>query len=38
MSYDIHLCDPVTNRPIEIAEPHFMRGGTYAIGERPSCG
>lgn len=32
MSYDIELKDPVTKETIEIAEPHFMRGGTYAIG------
>ena len=32
MSYDIYLRDPVTKRVIELDEPHFMRGGTYAIG------
>lgn len=32
MSYDIELKDPVTKETIEIAEPHFMRGGTYEIG------
>lgn len=32
MSYDISLKDPVTGETIEIDEPHFMRGGTYAVG------
>jgi len=32
MSYDIELCDPVTNRVLELDEPHQMRGGTYAVG------
>lgn len=32
MSYDIHLNDPVTKKTLELDEPHFMRGGTYAIG------
>lgn len=32
MSYDISLCDPVTKDTLEINEPHFMRGGTYAVG------
>lgn len=32
MGYDISLCDPVTMETIEIKEPHFIRGGTYAIG------
>lgn len=32
MSYDISLKDPVTKETIRIAEPHFMRGGTYAMG------
>lgn len=32
MSYDIWLKDPVTNEGITIEEPHFMRGGTYALG------
>lgn len=31
MSYDIRLCDPVTNETLELDEPHFMRGGTYAM-------
>lgn len=29
MSYDISLNDPVTQEPIELDFPHFMRGGTY---------
>lgn len=32
MSYDISLKDPVTKKTIELNEPHFMRGGTYAAG------
>ena len=32
MSYDICLNDPVTGDTLELPEPHFMRGGTYAIG------
>lgn len=32
MSYDITLNDPITKEPIEIADAHFMRGGTYAVG------
>ena len=32
MSYDILLKDPVTMETIKTKEPHFMRGGTYAIG------
>lgn len=31
MSYDIYLCDPVTRQVIEMEQPHFMRGGTYAM-------
>ena len=31
MSYDIRLCDPVTKKVIELDQPHFMRGGTYAV-------
>ena len=31
MSYDIHLNDPVTKQTIELENPHFMRGDTYAI-------
>lgn len=32
MSYDIWLKDPITDQTIEIDKPHFMAGGTYAIG------
>lgn len=32
MSYDIHLNDPVTKKPLELDEPHFMRGGTFVVG------
>lgn len=32
MSYDITLNDPVTKKVIELNEPHFRRGGTYAVG------
>lgn len=32
MSYDINLCDPVTKEVITLDQPHFMTGGTYAIG------
>lgn len=32
MSYDIDLCDPVTNKIIELDHIHDIRGGTYAMG------
>ena len=32
MSYDISLLDPVSKETIQLDEPHFMRGGTYAVG------
>lgn len=32
MSYDVWLKDPITKEPLEIDKPHFMAGGTYAIG------
>ena len=32
MSYDISLKDPVTKETIEFEDPHYMRGGMYAIG------
>ena len=32
MSYDLTLCDPVTKETLKLDEPHFMKGGTYAIG------
>ena len=31
MSYDISLRDPVTKETIRFENPHFMRGGTYAM-------
>ena len=31
MSWDVNLCDPVTNEVLELDSPHFMRGGTYAV-------
>ena len=31
MSYDINLIDPITKRVLQTDEPHFMRGGTYAL-------
>jgi len=31
MSYDIELCDPVTNQVIEFNNIHELRGGTYAL-------
>lgn len=32
MSYDIELLDPKTKEVIELDSPHFVRGGTYAVG------
>ena len=32
MSYDISLTDPVTHEVLLLDEPHFIRGGTYAVG------
>ena len=32
MSYDISLKDPVTRKTIVLDYPHFMTGGTFAIG------
>lgn len=32
MSYDIKLCDPISGDTIEFSRPHFLTGGTYAIG------
>ena len=32
MSYDLHLCDPETGKPVQVKERHFVVGGTYAIG------
>lgn len=31
MSYDISLRDPVTKETIRFENPHFMRGGMYAM-------
>ena len=31
MSYSISLVDPVTLDPLELDEPHHMRGGTYDV-------
>ena len=32
MSYDIRLVDPISKETLELDTPHFMRGGTYAVG------
>ena len=32
MSYDIYLLDPETGKGIDLKEPHYLRGGTYAAG------
>lgn len=32
MSYDIELQDPVTKETLHLESPHYMRGGTYAVG------
>lgn len=32
MSYDVDFLDPVSKEIIQLDEPHFMRGGTYAVG------
>ena len=32
MSYNISLIDPVSREELELDSPHFMRGGTYAVG------
>ncbi len=32
MSFDVYLCDPETGDPAELAEPHQLAGGTYALG------
>lgn len=31
MSYDIRLNGPITKEVIELDNPHFMQGGTYAV-------
>ena len=37
MSYDLYLCDPVTDETLELDAPHDMRGGTYAVGGTTRC-
>lgn len=32
MSYDLTLVDPITKEPLQLDQPHHMKGGTYAIG------
>lgn len=32
MSYDISLCDPISHKTLTIDSPHFICGGTYAVG------
>lgn len=32
MSYDVSLRHPITNEVLHTNSPHFMTGGTYAIG------
>ncbi len=32
MSYDIRLCDPVTQETLAVEEPHFMTGSTFQAG------
>jgi len=32
MSYDIRLCDPITNKTIEFENRHYLTGGTYEVG------
>ena len=32
MSYDIRLCDPITNKTIEFENRHCLTGGTYEVG------
>lgn len=32
MSYNISLCDPVSKEVLHSEAPHFMQGGTYAVG------
>jgi hypothetical protein len=31
MSYDIDIIDPKTGSVATVTEPHFIRGGTYAV-------
>lgn len=37
MSYDIELCDPVSNSVLLLDEPHQMKGGTYEVGGTREC-
>ncbi len=32
MSYDIYLCEPGTEEPIELGVRHEVKGGTYLMG------
>ena len=32
MSYDIRLCDPITNKTIEFEHRHHLTGGIYEVG------
>ena len=32
MSYWCYLTDPVSGETLDVAEPHHIKGGTYAIG------
>lgn len=32
MSYDVYLVDAETGEVLEAEAPHFLRGGTYALG------
>jgi hypothetical protein len=32
MGYDIYLKDQITREVLKLDEPHFVRGGQYAIG------
>lgn len=32
MSYDVELRDALTGKTLQTDIPHFMRGGTYAVG------
>lgn len=32
MSYDITLRDPITKEVLSVSSPHFLAGGTYALG------
>lgn len=32
MSYDIDLCDPVSDQVLQLDTPHQMKGGTYRLG------